>query len=272
MPSDIIERSNYYEFQFLGAEDFKAQQNYHRDMRRRHNVGHHTWGIVTGLKLVERPREGDPNAVDVFILPGMAVDGFGREIILLREEKLDPALFDSFTTVLHREVWIAFDQELARRPAAGYEVCAEEKQFSRINESFRVVVDPVRPTHDAVLVAGKAASTPPAPTPATPEIPADESVPYQELQDDEDAPLWLVRLGCANWDGAARKFIPANPDRLIEGRRYVGVVAEEALAPADVLRVKRRAPLADADSADFASVEGRLRVDGRVVAKKDVFL
>ena len=58
MPSDIIERSNYYEFQFLGAEDFKAQQNYHRDMRRRHNVGHHTWGIVTGLKLVERPREG----------------------------------------------------------------------------------------------------------------------------------------------------------------------------------------------------------------------
>ena len=38
MAGDIIERSNYYEYQFLGAADFKAQQDYHRDMRRRHRV------------------------------------------------------------------------------------------------------------------------------------------------------------------------------------------------------------------------------------------
>ena len=44
-----IERLNYYEGEFLGATDFQAEQEYHRDMRRRHNVGQHTWGIVSGL-------------------------------------------------------------------------------------------------------------------------------------------------------------------------------------------------------------------------------
>ena len=34
-----IERLNYYEGEFLGAVDFQAEQEYHRDMRRRHNLG-----------------------------------------------------------------------------------------------------------------------------------------------------------------------------------------------------------------------------------------
>jgi hypothetical protein len=272
MAADIIERLNYYERQFLGAADFKAQQDYHRDMRRRHNTGHHTWGILTGLQLVERPREGDNSAVDIFILAGMATDGFGREILLLHEEKLDPALFDSFANLFHREVWIAFNEELTRRPATGYETCDEAKQFGRLSETFRIVVDPVAPTHDSIIVAGKPASTPPA-SPGSPEIPIDESVPYQELPDDEDAPLWLVRLGSVNWDGVNRKFIPAVPaERLVEGRRFVGIVAAEVLAPADSLRIMPRASTVDPDAADFAVVDGRLRVDGRVVAKKDVFL
>jgi hypothetical protein len=40
--STDIERLNYYEGEFLGALDFQAEQEYHRDMRRRHNVGQHT--------------------------------------------------------------------------------------------------------------------------------------------------------------------------------------------------------------------------------------
>src|SRR5262245_57531388 len=271
MAGDTIDRMNYYERQFLGAQDFKAQADYDRDMRRRHNLGHHTWGIVIGLQMVERPREGDPAAVDVFILPGMAVDGLGREILLLHEEKLDPALFDSFANALHREVWIAFDEELTLRPAAGFEVCTDTPQFGRMSETFRIVVEPALPTHDSILVSGKASSTPPAAV-GTPEIPADESVPYQELPDDEAAPFWLVRLGSANWDGVKRKFIPAAPERLMEGRRYVGVVVADALAPAGSLRIRPRTTPADLDAADFASVEGRLRVDGRIVAKKDILL
>ena len=55
-----IERLNYYEGEFLGAVDFEAEQEYHRDMRRRHNLGQHTWGIVAGLDLAQ-PTNGSTN-------------------------------------------------------------------------------------------------------------------------------------------------------------------------------------------------------------------
>lgn len=45
--TDIV-RLNYYEGEYLGAVDFEAEQVYHRDMRRRHNVGAHSWGIIAG--------------------------------------------------------------------------------------------------------------------------------------------------------------------------------------------------------------------------------
>src|SRR2546425_454266 len=99
MPVDDIERLHFYQRQYLGAEDLEAQQTYHRDMRRRHNLGQHTWGIVVGLELIETPLDGDPGGVDVYITRGMAVDGFGREIVLLDAVKLDPALFSGFGNV-----------------------------------------------------------------------------------------------------------------------------------------------------------------------------
>ena len=53
MATDEILRLHYYERQYLGAADLEDQQTYLRDMRRRHNLGPHTWGIVTGLDLTE---------------------------------------------------------------------------------------------------------------------------------------------------------------------------------------------------------------------------
>ncbi len=279
MATDVIERLHYYQRQFLGAEDFAAQQAYHRDMRRRHNLGPHTWGIVTGLELIEKDREGDPGAKEVYVQPGMAVDGFGREIIVFHPHKLDPADFDAFTNLQHREVWIAFDEELTRRPAAGYEQCNVAEEFSRVLETFRIVVQPIPPPHDSVIVDGKEVGPPPPLNDGDLTIPPDESAPYQEFPDGtETIPRWLVRLGSVNWDGVNHKFVAAATERLIEGRSYVGVVAEQVLAPAKQLRIMPRVvstdPLApyDPDAAGFASVEGRLRVDGRIVAKKDVFL
>ena len=104
MVSAEILRLHYYERQYLGASDLEDQQSYLRDMRRRHNLGHHTWGIITGLELTEVPVAGDPTAVDVYVQPGMAIDGFGREIIVMAPVKLDSLLFDSFANQQHREV------------------------------------------------------------------------------------------------------------------------------------------------------------------------
>jgi len=121
-----IERLNYYEGEFLGAVDFQAEQEYHRDMRRRHNLGQHTWGIVTGLDLVQAPNggtDGNNVEVDVYLQPGMAVDGFGREIVLLSQVQLTPTMFAAYynpspnATPILLYVWIGYDESLLQPPA-----------------------------------------------------------------------------------------------------------------------------------------------------------
>lgn len=278
--AEDIERLNYYQRQYLGATDFKAEQAYHRDMRRRHNLGHHTWGIVAGLELVEKPKE-DSSGVDVYVQPGMAIDGFGREIILTEPFKLSGAQFDSFNTLKHRAVYITYDEEAEDRPAAGYELCDAESQFSRVRESFQIIVEPQTTEHDDIIVAGKTVTPPPPASAGDLTIMPDESVPYQELPDDLAASFWLVRLGSANWDGVNQIFLAAAPDRLLEERDYVGNVTAEVLAPDKNLLIRDRAtaslaPLApDAEGADITEgvkvkLEGSLQVDRLLTAKGDV--
>lgn len=82
-------RVRYYERQFLRTQDFRDEQAYHLALGRRHNIAHHSWGIVFGLEL-EVDAEGRP-----FIRPGMAVDGYGRELALPERRDVDTGLFDA---------------------------------------------------------------------------------------------------------------------------------------------------------------------------------
>jgi hypothetical protein len=268
-PVDEILRLHYYERQYLGVADLEDQQTYHRDMRRRHNVGQHTWGIVTGLELVPQTDPSDGTAVDVWINPGMAVDGFGREIFVLDRVQLDPMLFAAFTSQAHHTVWISYLQESADAPKAGYASCDAQNQFGRIQETYRIIVDPKSPTREHINVGGQDAEA------GTSDImlPADFSVPYQEFPDDDTAPEWLVQIGKVNWDGINQKFIPAgSPDVYASGRSYVGVVAGTVFAPANALVIQPRALPANPDGQGFAEINGRLQVDGRIEAEKDILL
>jgi hypothetical protein len=281
MATDEILRLHYYERQYLGAADLEDQQTYLRDMRRRHNIGHHTWGIVIGLLLVEEPVAGDPTAVDVYIQPGMAIDGFGREIIVMAPVKLDPLLFSSFANQQHRSVWIQFEQQLANQAQAGYAQCNGTNQFGRIQETYKVVIDPNPPTHDDVSVNGILEQPGSTDLP----IPPDNSIPFQEFPDDNNQPSWLIQLGWVNWDGVNVKFIPTNPaTRLTDDRSYVGAVAETIYSPVPVppspepatdkprFVIQPRILPADPDAADFAEIMGRLQVDGRIIALKNLLL
>jgi hypothetical protein len=266
MTKDTTERLQYYQSQYLGAEDFKAQQAYHRDMRRRHNLGHHTWGIVTGLELVEQPQEGMDAGVDVYVQPGMAIDGFGREIIILNPHRLDPVLFDAFTTSQHRAIWIAYNEERTRRPASGYELCDETEQFGRVQETFRIVSEPP-PANDPIIVAGEDTTISEKFS-----VPSDQSVPFQEFSDDVIT-RWLVRLGSVNWDGLDQKFVEAADGRLLEGRQYVGNITAEVLVPTEKLLIRDRdigSPLPDDENGVAVTVEGKLQVERLLTAKQDL--
>jgi hypothetical protein len=292
MATDEILRLHYYERQYLGAADLEDQQTYLRDMRRRHNVAHHTWGIVTGLDLAYTPVPGDPTAVNFFIQPGMAIDGFGREIIVMAPVALDPALFASFTGVGPHDVWISYDQVQTQQPTAGLAQCDVSNQFGRIQETYKIEIDPNQPTHQDVMVNGNAEN----PKSTDMSIPADDSVPYQEFPDDASDPLWLLQLGRVIWDGGNSKFLPPQlPSDLTLGRVYAGVVTQTVYGPAPepvpdpsnpnpagdspTFFIQPRFPLTDPntgqptpDAAGFAEIMGRLQVDGRIIAQKDVHI
>lgn len=70
-----IKRLNYFNGQFLRQEDFNDEQSYHLTMRRSHNRRTHTPGIVDGLTVLAAANQ-------VTVSDGLAVDQFGREIIL----------------------------------------------------------------------------------------------------------------------------------------------------------------------------------------------
>jgi hypothetical protein len=257
--STDIERLNYYEGEFLGAADFAAEQEYHRDMRRRHNVGQHTWGIVSGLDLVEIPNgattaSGAPE-VDIYIQPGMAVDGFGREIVALNKTQLTQDLFapyfDSNPAAPPKTmyVWISYGQVMLQPPA---DVCTRMNQpnaFGRVQEGFALTVTPDSkgPTNDLIVVDGKAmnppvqpGSTPPPPQPGDMVLPFDDSVPYQEFSTDDSSVNWYILIGQVSWDPHNELFVQQPDAFLAVGRQYAGNVTSAILAPDNSLKIRDR--------------------------------
>lgn len=269
MVADPIERLNYFQFQYLGAEDLLAQQSYHRDMRRRHNLGPHTAGIVTGLTLEEKPREADAPFVDVYVLPGICVDGYGRDIVVLEPVRVDGELFAAFNMVRHLDLWIAYDERAQRTAEGGFAPCTEAESYARVRETYRFAVGAFDPSHDEVIVAGRPVpeTVPAGSTDLA--MPADESIPYQDFPDDDRSARWLVRLGTVHWDGTVRKFRPAAGGSLTQGRRYAGFVGSALLAENGALRIAPRTAPADPDAAPFAALDGQLEVRGRITAKRN---
>lgn len=76
MEYDPTKRMNYFDQQFLKANDFITEQKYHMDRRRRHNRTLHSWGIADGLTVVQS------SATTVTVSDGTAYDQAGQEIVL----------------------------------------------------------------------------------------------------------------------------------------------------------------------------------------------
>ncbi len=276
--SDTIERMNYFQFQQVGAEDFRLEQLYHRDARARHDLGPHSWGIVQGCRIVETPREGDAGFVDLSVSPGIAVDGLGRRILLADPVPVPPALFAVFNSQRLLELWLHHDEQSRRdEDDLRTTICIGDTAFSRIVETHRFIVGTLTLEHDPVMVAGVEAKPPLADGSAdggAPILPADRSLPMQDFPDPWADGFWPIRLGSVLWDGTTGKFRPVlDPGDLATGRVEAGLIGGSLLSDAGALRVAPRMPHPDGpDELDFAAIEGRMRVDGRIVAKADAYL
>jgi hypothetical protein len=142
--SDKLQRVRYFTGQMLSADDFNTEQNYFREIHRRHNRYLHGWGVVSGLKV-----SIDKGNV-VQVSPGTAIDCIGNELLLCSTQELAaPRKAGEFYVVVeYRETEVdpvpsAPDTGSNAEPAINH---------SRIQEDFRVYITNVDPNskHDGI--------------------------------------------------------------------------------------------------------------------------
>jgi hypothetical protein len=259
MSNHGMARVHYFERQFLRTQDFTDEQAYHLTMRRRHNIAHHTWGIVHGLGIVVDKEGG------LFVQAGMAIDGYGRELIIPEQQSLSTGAFvEKGSDVL--EVWLVYDRVGSDRVPKGYAGCGDDADppFYRWQERPLIRLD--------------------VPDPAFTDRRRPKSVPEGDwtfapsraLPDDPEQD-WPVFLGQVRYN-------PDNPDQPYSvdpaDRPYVGLVGEVVAAPSGRARVEIGAE-SDGDTHRFAAfisgtdpmadIQPRLEIDntGRVSIRGD---
>ena len=130
-----VKRPNYFTGQILSAEDFTAEQEYHRGKQRRHNLHCHGFGVVQGLKVSTAKKNG---GCTVVIEPGFAIDSAGNEIQLCM--KVTFRLPKSETAI---QVGIRFLERLSDPIPIVSDATSPSSQPSRVEEGCEVLLDPV---------------------------------------------------------------------------------------------------------------------------------
>jgi hypothetical protein len=216
--STLPSRVHYFPQQYLRRQDFSDEQAYQVALRRRHNIAQHSWGIVIGLELAVE--EGQ-----LLVRPGLAIDGYGRELFL-------PAKFPISTGEFTRlgsnrlDAWLNYDAVPGSQPPPGYLSCdpSHPDAYYRTDETPRLSLEraPV----------SRVKPRQPKPVP-----PALASSPAQLLTPDDPRVLWPVYLGRLTFqpdetDPQKQILIDASD------RPYAGVAAEAIDHPANATRVE----------------------------------
>ena len=248
--NDIAEeRPFFFEGEYLGADDLQQLVVYLRDQSARHALGAHTWGIATGLDLVEQPAPSGGTDIDLYLLPGYAVDGYGRAIIVTNPLRLTVDLFAGLVSG-PVPVWIRYDEGGTKGVRPGFEVCTCDNAYARIAESFAIkagLLTAVSERQSGISVASE-------PVDDAREagrlfndkggIICDASVPYQDLPLQDETKQWWIPLGLAGWtSGVSGKLRALTDDERVlsrRQRRYLGVVAENVLAADGLIRLRPR--------------------------------
>jgi hypothetical protein len=281
MPANQLMRPQFFEGQYLGAEDLTAALDYSRIASARHLLGAHTWGIAIGLGIKEI--DGPGGEVLVFIQPGFAWDGFGRPIVLLTPASIPAELFKPFVYDPLQdepdgrmvEVWLRYREIPTQEPAAGFASCTPGNDFARALETYTLEVgqrdDAAQ--RDNIIVAGssiRAQEAFHAFDPADPLIP-DASIPHQTFPAAGANQRWLIPLGYVRWrpnpiaslPGQFKKSPAADKDKTAVFRVLIGSISSAIQAPEGLLRLKNRtASPSLVASPDLVWVEGDLRVQG----------
>ena len=228
MDNDHIARVSYFERQFLRTQDFVDEQAYQIAMRRRHNIAHHRWGVVEGLKIVVE--EGN-----LFVEPGMAIDGYGREVTLPQIQPISSdAFIDKGSSVL--DVWLLYNRVGSDAAPNGFAGCNGNGDTPnyRWQETAQLLLT--------------------VPDPDFPDPRKPESVPVGDLEfgpartpPDDPQNDWPVFLGRVT--KSPKNEITIEHDN----RPYISLIGESIIAPSGEVLIKLGAEDPDRDFAVFIS-------------------
>lgn len=135
MADHQVSRVRYYDQQILRRQDFEDEQAYHLAMRRRHNIGSHLWGIVYGLEIEIGP---EPEK-ELSVQPGLAIDGYGRELILAQYQPIDSFIFDNEGSDT-LDVYLVYAQQSSDDAPRGFNGCMTNGQGrgNRLQETAKL--------------------------------------------------------------------------------------------------------------------------------------
>ncbi|MEJ2454131.1 MAG: hypothetical protein P8103_08250 [Candidatus Thiodiazotropha sp.] len=264
------ERPQFYEGQYLGAEDLQALVSYYREQSARDRLGGHTWGIAVGLQLMEVESTAGGGEVDVYIQPGFAWDGFGRPLVVLAPYQVPPDLLKAITTKGAVKVWLRYREKETTPAAAGFETCEGNDDFARLVESFEPVVGEMNHAaqHSKLSLAGEAVDAMEALLHFDSSEPllCDESIPFQQLPDESGMARWLVPLGYVTWEpgvaGSAGRFMETTDESTLKRSRservYAGVVAETIHAAHGLIRLRDRTTTPPTSGSYSAACEAQM--------------
>ncbi|MDO9712893.1 tail fiber domain-containing protein [Paracraurococcus lichenis] len=289
MSGSTLERPRFVEGQYIGAGDLDAIVAYHRARLAEHLLGGHSWGIVSGLALVERP---DPaGGIEVWLQPGTALDGYGRGIVVRTAMRIPVDHLQGRPTGSYR-VWIGAREEGQAALRPGYGGCAcDADAFTRMAEGYELEFGELRLDEREGGVHYNGALSPDARLvrrlldTGGPFL-CDGSVPEQAPHPRGARARWLVPLGQVQWDEAMARLValPTDDARRLSRRvrRNAGLVGESLLGADGLLRLRPRLvqPKKDAPDSEVQTVCDALAlrdadlalVDGRPVFHEPVWI
>ena len=152
-------RPSFTNGQYIGADDLNAAVVYSRDETRRLSLSGRTWGIGGGLALVEIPDA--TGAIQMWIEPGMAWDGYGRPIVLASPVPVTADLLADLQSG-NQIIWLYYQSVGTEQVQPGFQVCGAGDPATRMTETFGVSAgDPtVQQRSGGVIVNGVTISRP----------------------------------------------------------------------------------------------------------------
>jgi hypothetical protein len=243
MSDTLPQRPTFTNGQYIGADDLNAAVDYANDKTERLSLSGRTWGIGSGLALVEIADA--TGAIQMYIEPGIAWDGYGRAIVVVSPAPVTADLFAGLPSG-NQKVWLRYSALDTQMVSPGFQACGAGDPATRIADTYAIVTTAltVLMQTDGVVLNGVAVPDPRnmlIAFDAAAAVVLDGSAPHQFFPD--DSAEWLVPVGVVSYNASSASFNARTPAQLALNRvtrRYIGAVVESVLAADGVLRLRDR--------------------------------